>query len=103
MSVACLTHRLLLVLTVSNLPSFRGVALLPSPFTQSLASIMLFLDMGLPSVGGTYNLAHYIPTKVSKSWVHNQQLIKRWLIHGVVVAMAIGIADYVFCHWKSKG
>jgi hypothetical protein len=31
---------------------------------------MLFLDMGFPSVGGTYNLARCINTKVSKSWVY---------------------------------
>jgi hypothetical protein len=44
MSVARLTHRLLLVLTISNLQSSKGVALLLSPFTQTLARIILHLS-----------------------------------------------------------
>jgi hypothetical protein len=32
-----------------------------------LASFFLFIDMGLPSMDGTYKLVHYIYTKVSKS------------------------------------
>jgi hypothetical protein len=69
--MACLTQRLFLVLTISNLQSCRGVMLLLSPFVQSLlTSCFIFLDRGLPSMGGTYNLAHCILTKVSKSWVY---------------------------------
>jgi hypothetical protein len=41
MSVARLTQRLFLVLSISNLQSSRGVMLLLSPFTQSLAIIIL--------------------------------------------------------------
>jgi hypothetical protein len=68
MSVTHLTQRLMLVLSISDLQSSRGVMLLLSPFTQSLASIMLpFLDRVLPSVGGIYNLAGFNLTKVSKS------------------------------------
>jgi hypothetical protein len=72
MSVAHLTQRLFLLLLISNLQSSRGVALLLSPFTQSLANIILHVsfDRVLPSMGGTYNLACCILTKVSKSWVY---------------------------------
>jgi hypothetical protein len=57
------------VLAIFNLQSSRGVTLLLSLFNQSLAiaSFFVFLDMGLPLVGGTYNLACSILTKVSKS------------------------------------
>jgi hypothetical protein len=44
MSVAHPTQRLLHLLAMSNMQSSRGVALLLSPFTQSLASIMLRLS-----------------------------------------------------------
>jgi hypothetical protein len=44
MSVAHLTQRLLLVLTISNLLDPRGLALLLSPFIQCLASIILPLS-----------------------------------------------------------
>jgi hypothetical protein len=42
--------------------------LLISPFAQGLASIILHLsfDRVLPSMGGIFNLAHCILTKVSK-------------------------------------
>jgi hypothetical protein len=43
MSVAHLTQRSFLVLLISTLQSSRGVTLLLSPFTQSLASIILHL------------------------------------------------------------
>jgi hypothetical protein len=43
MSVACLTQRLLHVISRSNLQNSRGVALLHSPFAQSLVSTMLRL------------------------------------------------------------
>jgi hypothetical protein len=49
-------------------------------------------------VGGTYNLARRILTMVSKSWVcmtNNYSRVEKWWIHGVVVDMAIGIADSV--------
>jgi hypothetical protein len=71
MSVARLSKRLLHVLHIYDLLSSRGVVLLLSAFTQSLASIILHLSLlGLPSMGGTYNVAHCILTKVSKSWVY---------------------------------
>jgi hypothetical protein len=35
--------------------------------------------------------------------MHEQQLIKRWWIYGIVVATAIGIVDSIFCHQNSKG
>jgi hypothetical protein len=44
MSVTHLTQRSLLVLPVFNLQSSRGVVLLLSLFTQSLASIILHLS-----------------------------------------------------------
>jgi hypothetical protein len=44
MSVALLTQRLFLVFLMSNLQSSRGVALLLSLVTKSLASIMLRLS-----------------------------------------------------------
>jgi hypothetical protein len=71
MRVGHLTQGLLHVLLISILQSSRGVALLLSPFTQSLANIILRLSFNrvLPSVGGTYNLACCILTKVSKSLV----------------------------------
>jgi hypothetical protein len=45
MSVAHLTQGLFHILTISNLQSSRGIMLLLSPFTQSLASIMLHLSL----------------------------------------------------------
>jgi hypothetical protein len=44
MSVAHLTQGLFHVLTISNLQSCRGAALLLSPFTQILACIILCLS-----------------------------------------------------------
>jgi hypothetical protein len=35
--------------------------------------------------------------------MHNQQLLKRWWIYGIDIAMAIGVADFIFCHQKGKG
>jgi hypothetical protein len=71
MGVAHLTQRLFLMLLISNLQGFRGVTLLLSPFIQRvlLALCSVFLGRGLPSMGSTYNLAHHILTKASKSWV----------------------------------
>jgi hypothetical protein len=34
---------------------------------------------------------------------NNYSRVERWWIPDVVVVMAIGIADFVFCHRKSKG
>jgi hypothetical protein len=31
------------------------------------------------------------------------QLLKRWRVLGVIVAVVIGVADSAFCHWKSMG
>jgi hypothetical protein len=98
MSVAHTTQRLLLVLTISILQKSRvsHCFLIHSPRVL-LASYFIFLGRGLPFVGGTDNLARCILTKVSKSWVYNdQQLFERWWIHGFVVAMVIGIVNPVF-------
>jgi hypothetical protein len=34
--------------------------------------------------------------------MHDQQLLKRWWIYGIVVAMAISVAHFIFCHRQSK-
>jgi hypothetical protein len=35
--------------------------------------------------------------------MHEQQLLERWWVPGVVVAMVIGIVDSIICHQESKG
>jgi hypothetical protein len=30
--------------------------------------------------------------------MHEQQLLERWWVPGVVVAMVIGVVDFIFCH-----
>jgi hypothetical protein len=71
-----------------------------------LASFFLFIDMGLPSMDGTYKLVHYIYTKVSKSFVcmtNNYSRVKRWWTPSIVDATISGAAIvYVFCHRTSR-
>jgi prolipoprotein diacylglyceryltransferase len=34
--------------------------------------------------------------------MHDQQLLKRWWIYGIIIAMAISVAYFVFCHKKVR-
>jgi hypothetical protein len=54
-------------------------------------------------VGGTYNLPRCIHQGLLKLGLHDKQQIEMWSIHGVVGAMVISIADYVFSRQKSMG
>jgi hypothetical protein len=70
MIVAHFTQGLLHVLPMSNLQSSRVLCCFLVHLPRVLlASFFIFLDKGLPYMGGTYNSAHCILTKVYKSWV----------------------------------
>jgi hypothetical protein len=39
---------------------------------------------------------------LQKLSMHDQQLLEKWWVSGVVVAMIISIADFTFFHQKSR-
>jgi hypothetical protein len=106
LSVAHLTQGLLLVLPISNLLGSRGVALLLSLLIQSLASIMLPLCWDSPFHGwyGLIDHVAFAPQSLQAGFVWPKTTrVERWWIPSIVVAMAIGLANLIFCYQKSKG